>query len=397
MKPVSEHNCHIDPTDIEICLGHDEPLYEQNGTMMPPVYQTSLFAKKTFAELVNAFPAEHQNYIYSRGQNPTVDALEKKLAALEHGEACKCSASGMAAVSSLFYGLLKRGDHILFVNNIYGPTLQLANHLRRFGIEHNVCLSRDTESIERDIRPETRLIYFESPATMTFRMLDIRQLVELAKSRNILTAIDNTWATPLFMKPLAMGVDISLHSLTKYVGGHSDVVAGALITNAELHREIFANGYMLNGGAMAPWNGWLLIRGLRTLPNRMLQHHRDGLQIARFLSDHPAVARVNHPAFVTEDCDLLPQLSGFSSLFSIELKTEKFADICSFIDNLRLFRTGVSWGGVESLVISPSNGSNADVLRQKGISPGLVRFSVGLEGVEALIADLDQALSKISV
>ncbi len=383
-------------TDEQICLGHEEDIFDHHGAIMPPIVQTSLFAKKTFEELVSAFAAEDEQCIYSRGTNPTVAVLEKKLALLERGETCKCFASGMAAISSLFYGLLQSGDHILFVNQIYGPTLQLATHLQRFGISHDICLAREPDAIAAVIRPNTRLIYFESPGTMTMKILDIVALTRLAKSRGILTAIDNTWATPLFQKPLTLGVDISLHTGTKYFGGHSDVIAGALVTRRELLKPIFANAYLLNGGAMAPMNAWLLIRGMRTLPTRLRQQGADALQVARFLQDHPKVVTVFHPALQAHERQLAEkQMSGYTGLFSFTLKKTRFKDICCFLNALRLFRIGVSWGGVESLAISPHNDKNGEQLRQKNIPAGLVRLSIGLEGAEALIADLEQALTII--
>ncbi len=382
-------------TDEQICLGHEEDIFGHHGAMMPPIVQTSLFAKQTFEELVAAFAAEDERFVYSRGSNPTVAVLEKKLALLERGEAAKCFSSGMGAISSLFYGLLQSGDHILFVNGIYGPTLQLAKHLQRFGITHDLCLAREAGAIAAMLRPTTRLIYFESPGTMTMQVLDIAALVQVARSRGILTAIDNTWATPLLQKPLTLGVDISLHTGTKYFGGHSDVLGGALITRRELLKPIFSNAYLLNGASLSPQDAWLLIRGLRTLPTRLRQQQADALQVARFLQDHPAVETVFHPALSDSERQLAEkQMSGYSGLFSFTLKNGSFEKICRFLNALRLFRIGVSWGGVESLVISPHNGRNAEALRKKGIPAGLVRLSIGLEGAEALIADLDQALEQ---
>ncbi len=235
----------IHPDDEQICLGQDENLDENAGAVMPPIVQTSLFRKGTLRQLQDELSEESKYYVYTRGQNPTVAVLEDKLAALERGEACKCFASGMAAVSAVLTGLLKQGDHILFVNHIYGPTLDLARHLTRFGIEHTHTLELDSEKIESELLANTRMIYFENPGTMMFRLVDIQKLAALAKKHNILTVIDNTWATPLFQKPLTHGVDISVHSCTKYIGGHSDVVAGAVITNKELMAEIFRGAYML--------------------------------------------------------------------------------------------------------------------------------------------------------
>lgn len=386
----------MDPRDELICLGHDEPLEERDGAIMPPIVQTSLFAKPRFEDLIRSLEAEHEHRVYTRGCNPTVEALEQKLATLEGGEAAKCFGSGMGAVNAVLSGLLQAGDHILFVNHVYGPTLQLAQHLTRFGINHDHTLARDISEIATSLRSNTRLIYFESPGTMMFRQLDISGLSELARSRNILTVIDNTWATPLYQKPLAMGVDLSLHSTTKYIGGHSDVVGGVVVGKKDLLKQIFYNAFLLNGAAPAPMDAYLLIRGLRTLPVRMRQHQEDALLLARFLKNHPGVREVYHPAVMEEEevfCHA--QLTGFSGLFSIVLADDRFSNICRFIDGLQLFRTGVSWGGVESLVISPNRGDNLETLDRAGIPRGLVRLSVGLEGVDALRSDLEKALEQV--
>ena len=383
----------INPKDALLCLGHDEAIHEHDGAMMPPLVQTSLFAKPSVAALIEGLGQEHRHHVYTRGQNPTVEVLEKKLASLERGEACKCFASGMAAVSAVLTGLLESGDHVLFVNQIYGPTLQLAAHLARFGIQHDRILEPNPEAVARAIRPNTRLIYVESPGTMLFRMVDLAQLTSLARERNIRTAMDNTWATPLFQKPIEQGVDLVIHSCTKYIGGHSDVVAGAVIGPEALMTKLFYNAFLLFGGALAPFDAWLLIRGLRTLPTRMVRHHQDGLKVARFLEAHPAVRRVFHPLVRGEDRALAEkQLTGCSGLFSFELDTDRHEPVWAFIDRLKLFRIGISWGGVESLAVTPNRGTNQAALEKLGIPAGTVRLSVGLEGPDSLIEDLDRAL-----
>lgn len=381
--------------DTRICLGHDGIEQDTLGAMAPPIVQTSLFAKDSLQELGTALENEHAQHVYSRGQNPTVEALEKKLALLERGEACKCFASGMAAVAACLFGLLKQGDHVLFVNHIYGPTLQLANRLRSYGVEHDQVLGGSLDQVAAALRPETRMIFFESPGTMTFQMVDIQELVSLARGREVLTVIDNSWATPLFQKPLSLGVDLVIHSATKYLAGHSDVVAGAVIGSAELVKRIFYDAYLLLGGALGPMDAWLVHRGLRTLPNRMQQHHRDGLGVANFLRGHAKVKQVFHPFLAADRSRYEEQLLGASGLFSVELNTESYPRIALFVDRLNLFRIGVSWGGVESLVIAPFRGHNGAALAQRGIPVGLVRLSIGLEGAGALIEDLARALDAL--
>lgn len=386
-------NPKIDPADELVCLGHGEDPANHDGAMSPPIVQTSLFAHRSTDDLTAGLAAEHQSHVYTLGQNPTVESVEAKIAQLERGETCKVLASGMAAISAVFLGLLESGDHILFVNNTYGPTLQLAERLRSFGIEHDVVLTSDLGRIGAAMKPETRLVWMESPGTMLFRVVDIRAIADLAREHGALSAIDNSWATPLFQKPVQLGVDLVVHAATKYMGGHSDVIAGAIVGSAELLEKIFYNSYLLLGGAIGPFDAWLLNRGLRTLPNRMRQHHTDGLALARFLAEQPQVRQVFHPGLASDSALIGSQLSGFSSLFSFELDTERYEVVAAFIDRLRLFRFGVSWGGVESLALTPNQNTNQDSLAAQQIPPGTVRLSVGLEGAAALIKDLDQALS----
>jgi len=388
-------NPRIDPVDELICLGHGEDPATHGGAMSPPIVQTSLFAHRSTDDLTAGLATEHQSHVYTLGQNPTVESVETKLARLEHGEACKVLGSGMAAISAVFLGLLESGAHVLFVNNTYGPTLQLADRLRAFGVHHDVVLSSDLDRIAAAMRPETRLVWVESPGTMLFRVVDIRGIAQLARERGALTAMDNSWATPLFQKPLELGMDLVIHAATKYMGGHSDVIAGAIIGSADLLERIFYNSYLLLGGAIGPFDAWLVNRGLRTLPNRMRQHHTDGLAVARHLDEQPQVRRIFHPGLAADPALIESQLSGFSGLFSFELETDSYTEVAAFVDRLRLFRIGVSWGGVESLALTPNQNTNAATLAAQEIPPGTVRLSVGLEGAAALIDDLGQALSHL--
>ena len=357
--------------------------------MATPIVQTSLFAYPDLDSFNAAAKEENRFPIYTRGQNPTVEVLENKLATLERGEACKCFASGMAAMSAVVMGLLKSGDHILFVNQTYGPMMQLARHLERFGIEHSQILDLGPDDVAAALKPNTKLVWLESPGTMLMRTFDIAAVADVARKHGALTCIDNTWATPLFQKPITHGVDIVVHSATKYIGGHSDVVAGAVITTAERMKEIFYRAFLLNGGILAPIDAWLLLRGLRTMPVRMQQHEVDALQVAEFLRTRPEVRQVFHPAFD----DRSASLTGFSGLLGFELADGRFEAVRRFIDGLKRFRIGISWGGVESLVISPNRGHNLGYLDAQRIPHGLVRLSVGLEGGDVLIDDIAAALN----
>ncbi len=386
----------IDPIDVATCIA-DDAVSDEHGAAptATPIVQTSLFTFPTFQALIEGLAAEHRHHVYTRGQNPTVEAVERKLATLERGEACKCFGSGMAAISAVVLGTLRSGDHILFVNHTYGPTLQLAEHLRRFDIEHDVLLDLDVAAFERALRPSTRLVWLESPGTMLFRVLDIQALSGIARQAGVLTCIDNSWATPLCQKPLTLGADIVVHTCTKYLGGHSDLVAGAVVSRSDRIEELFYRALLLNGGILAPFDAWLLLRGLRTLPARLRQHEADALRVAEFLNDHPAVSRVHHPALLGDRQLVDRQLTGYTGVLSFELARDDFESVVRFIDGLRRFRIGVSWGGTESLVISPNRGSNAAELDARDIPHGLVRLSVGLEGADVLIDDLNNALAAL--
>ena len=382
----------ISPEDIRICL-EDNPAREPGiEPMAVPIVQTSLFAFPDFDSFIAAGGAENKNTVYSRGQNPTVEVLERKLAALERGEACKAVGSGMAAVSAVIMGLLESGDHILFVNHTYGPTIQLAKQLRRFGIEHSQTFELDPADVEKSIQPNTKLVWIENPGTMMFRTLDLAAIADIARKHGAVSCIDNSWASPLFQKPIEYGVDIVVHSATKYIGGHSDVVAGAIITTAKRLEQIFYRAYLLLGGILHPFDSWLLLRGMRTMPVRMQQHERDALRVAEFLQSRPEVNTVNHPAFMQPSLSL----SGTSGLFSFDLEDGEFDQARRFVNALKRFRIGVSWGGVESLVIAANRGTNLHWLDAQNIPHGLIRLSIGLEGADVLIDDLSAAFDSLA-
>lgn len=380
----------FDPVDVLTCLRAGERV----GPVMPPVVQASLFRFETLGELLTAQGREHEVSVYSRGTNPTVRELESAMAVLERGEAAKCCASGMGAIAATLFALLAAGDHVLFVGDIYGPTLALAERLGDFGVAHTRCLSGEIADIEAALMPGTKLIYLESPGTMRFELLPIAKIAALARARGMLTAIDNTVATPLLQKPLTLGVDIALHSLSKYIGGHSDVMGGAVVGSAELIERIFDRGYMLLGAAMAPHDAWLHLRGLMTLPTRLARQQADALAVSRFLADHPKVWRVFHPALADDPLfgEQLPH--GHSGLLSAEFDLPDHAATLALGNRLKLFAKAISWGGIESLVTTPHK-----------VDPGsgehryprtMLRFSIGLEGADMLVADLDRALSSLT-
>ncbi|MEV4170989.1 PLP-dependent aspartate aminotransferase family protein [Nonomuraea sp. NPDC049709] len=382
--------------DDWICgrLGEDEPW--ALGAVNPPVFENSLFTFATAEELGEAIRNEDERYVYWRGTNPTVDLAQRKLAALERGERAKCFGSGMGAISATISSLVSAGDHVLVLGAVYGPTTQFLRYLEKFGVTHTHV--DDLAGCDSAIRASTRLLYFESPSYMAYRVVDITEVTGWARERGLVTVMDNTWSTPLFQKPLTMGVDLVVHSLSKYIGGHSDLVGGVVVGPARLVRPLALKEYQLYGAAMSPHDAAKVIKGLRTLPVRMAAHQERGLAVAAFLNDHPGVREVNHPGLPSHPGHAIAvrQMSGFSSLFSLVLDTDSREEVAAFLDKLRHFRIGVSWGGFESLVNAPALSTEESVRATMGIPVGLVRLSVGLEPADTLIKDLGLALEGLT-
>ncbi|WP_433238043.1 trans-sulfuration enzyme family protein [Streptosporangium sp. CA-135522] len=385
-------NGHIN--DDWICgrYGEDEPW--MLGAVNPPVFENSLFTFPTVQALSESLPDEDENYVYSRGTNPTVDLLQRKLAALERGERAKCFGSGMGAISATISSLVSAGDHVIVVGAIYGPTTQFLRYLEKFGVSHTTVHTDNPDVLDSAVNSRTRMVYLESPSYMRFGIIDLRAFTGWARERGLTTVMDNTWATPIFQKPLTMGVDLVVHALSKYIGGHSDLIGGVVVGSTRLIRPIALTEYQLYGAALSAHEAAKAIKGLRTLPVRMPAHQERGLRVAEFLAEHPAVRAVNHPGLPGHPGHELAraQMTGFSGLFSIELDTEEIAEVTRFVNALRHFRVGVSWGGFESLVIAPALTVRESLRATMGIPLGLVRLSVGLEEADTLIADLAEAL-----
>ncbi len=378
--------------DVQICLHEFENPADYYGSINPPVIMTSLFAYPTYDALIKAMKDEHHNCVYSRGTNPTVRFLEYKMAALERGESAKCFSSGMGAISAALFTLLEAGDHVLIVNNIYGPVLQYLTYAKKNNITYtHITGDCSLDELKKNLQSNTKLIYFESPATMTFKTLNVKELCDFAKSHNILTMCDNTYSTPLFQKPILSGCDIVAHSLTKYIGGHSDLVAGCLISSSKIIDEIFYKGYLLQGAAMSPMSAMLGIRGLRTLPLRIKAHESNAIAVAEYLKSHPKVTAVNHPIYMKETT-AYNEIYGTTGLFSFEVDTDDLDKVNAVLNTLKVFQKGVSWGGFESLAVSPHYGS-FDPVKNKGVPLGLIRLSIGLEDPATLIKDLENSLS----
>lgn len=385
---------HAETDDGWICtrLGEDTPW--SLGAPHPPVYENSLFTFPNARALSLALQAEDENFVYWRGTNPTVDLVQRKFAALERGERAKCFGSGMGAISATLSSLLSAGDHVVVLGAIYGPTTQFLRYLEKFGVSHTHVPGHDPADLDQACQPNTRAVYFESPSYMAFRLIDIPDLVARAQARGLVTVMDNTWSTPLFQKPLTMGVDLVVHSLSKYVGGHSDLVGGVVVGPARLVRPLARVEYQLYGAAMSPHDAAKVVKGLRTLPIRLEAHSARASRVATFLAAHPRVREVNYPGLPGHpDAALVArQMTGLTGLFSMVLDTEDLDQVARFCDRLRHFRIGVSWGGHESLVNAPALTTLDSVRATMGIPAGLVRLSVGLEDAETLVGDLAAAL-----
>lgn len=371
------------------------------GAVVPPIYQNSLFTFDSWEEIELAFEDKINNAIYTRGKNPTVALVEQKIAQLAHGDKAKLFASGMAAVSAGMLHFLSAGDHVVTLNNIYGPSISLINDflVPKMNVEVSYVSGIDIEEVKAAIKPNTKLIYLESPSSVVFSLQNLKKIAELAKQYGIATMIDNTWATPLFQKPLDFGIDLEIHSCSKYLGGHSDIVAGVLIGSKTLIDAIHVKEYELLGAKMAPMEAWFLLRSLRTLDLRMERHQKSAARISNFLENHPKILTVNYPGLESFAQAKLAQeqMTGFTGLMSFQLVTQNLVDIKAFFNGLKLFQIGVSWGGHESLIYAPAisglKEQSPEQFKKMGISISDMRISVGLENTEDLINDLTNSLA----
>jgi cystathionine beta-lyase/cystathionine gamma-synthase len=375
-------------------LGEDRAQYY--NAVAPPIIQTSNFAFSSFADLRAAFADEMSTYVYTRGINPTVDILRKKLAALDGSEDALVLNSGASAIFCAVLALVKSGDHIVSVQKPYTWAWKMFdNILPRFGVNTTYVDGTLLENFENALRPETRIIYLESPNTLTYELQDLAAVAKLAQSRGIITIIDNSYCTPLYQKPHALGIDLSLQSATKYIGGHSDTVAGVLTGSKKLIKQIFDEQALNTGSLISPFNAWLLLRGLRTLPMRLDRITQTTRKVLDYLKQHPKIERVIFP--FDEDFPQLElahrQMTGACGLLTIVLKADTYASIETFTFSLKHFLVAVSWGGHESLILPQAGGMSPE-----SFDPGIerhrmARIYIGLEDADYLINDLDQALT----
>ena len=371
-------------------LVHDER--HSKGAIVTPIYQTSLFSFDSYQSMVDRFRGDTDQSVYSRVGNPTVSVLLDKICQLEQGEAAAAFSSGMAAISNAILSLVKSGDRIVCVKDVYPDAYRLLRGLcARFGIIAEFVDGSDLVAIEATL-PGARLLYLESPNSWLMQEQDLVAIAKLARANGVTTIVDNSWASPIFQKPLQSGIDLVVHSASKYISGHSDTVAGLLVGSRSLIETMNAEVTPYLGAKLSAQEAALLLRGLRTLPLRMQRHQESGLMIAERLSQHARVKRVFHPGLARKDYSLL---RGYGGLFSIELAGG--VDIPAFCDALSVFRLGVSWGGYESLVmpaeVSINQAGEHNSAVDFGVSPRMIRLFVGLENPEDLWTDLSQALA----
>lgn len=381
-------------------LIHAGEIHDQFGSATVPIYQTSTFKFKNADHGAALFAGQEEGYIYTRIGNPTIRAFEQNIAALENGFDGIAVSSGMAAVTNVYMTVLGAGSHIVSSGSVYGPSRGvLEQDLVRFGIDATFVNASDLDAVKAAIQPNTKLIYIETPANPTMEITDIEGIVKIAKEHNLVVAIDNTFATPYLQKPLEMGVDIVLHSITKFINGHADIVGGVIVAKDEEMYKKLRHTMVYMGNNMDPHQAFMVLRGVKTLSLRVERSQENAMKVAKYLEAHPKVSWIKYPGLKSHpQYDLIQkQMKGPGSMISFGLKGGLDAGK-KLMDNVEMIILAVSLGGVESLIQHPASMTHAAVSKEgkekAGITDDLVRFSCGIEDVEDIIADLDQALAK---
>jgi cystathionine beta-lyase len=363
------------------------------GAIMTPIFQTSTYVQEE--------PAKHKGYAYARGANPTRNTLQKSIAALENGKFALCFSSGMGATDAVIK-LLNPGDEVITSNDLYGGSYRMFTKVyQRFGIKFHFIDLTNTDNILPLINANTKLIWLETPSNPLMNIIDINACVAIAKKHNLLLAVDNTFASPYLQNPLDMGADIVMHSVTKYLGGHSDVIMGALVTNNEKLYSDLAFIHNSCGAVPGPQDSFLVLRGIKTLHLRMERHCINGRKVAEFLKAHPKVGKVYWPGFTDHPNHAIAksQMRDFGGMLSFTLKDDSLEKAFTLMKSVELFSLAESLGGVESLINHPASMTHASIPREERIKTGLVdsliRLSIGVEDAEDLLADLKQALEKV--
>ena len=382
-------------------LIHAGDFHDEFGSAVTPIYQTSTFSFKSAEHGANLFAGKEKGFIYTRIGNPTIGALEDKLAELENGFGGVALASGMAAVSTIYAAILKTGDHMISTGAVYGPSRAVMESIfKDFGVESTYTDTAILENIEKAIKPNTKMLYLETPANPTIVLTDIKAACEIAHKHNIIVVVDNTFSSPYLQQPLDLGADVVLHSLTKFINGHADIVGGALIVKEEELYKKVRKAMTFIGGNMDPHQAYLVIRGVKTLSIRIDRAQESAMKVAEYLEAHPKVEWIKYPGLKSfEQHELAKQqMSGFGSMISFGVKGGYDAGVV-LMNNVKLALLAVSLGGVESLIQHPASMTHAGVSKEAraeaGITDSLVRYAVGIENVEDIISDLDQALEQV--
>jgi methionine-gamma-lyase len=376
----------------------DKTIY---GEVSVPIFESSTFSFPSAEEGAERFSGAKPGYLYTRMGNPTVDALEQTVTEIENGFAGIATASGMAAITSVYLSLLGQNEHIVESEVVYGPSrIVLETHLSRFGVHSSFVDTSDLRKTEAALRENTRLVFVETPSNPTLSIADLRGTAEIAHRRGALLVVDNTMAGPYLQRPIEHGADIVIHSLTKYLNGHSDVIGGIIVTSSEEVHKRIRKTVNLFGGVMDPLQAWLILRGVRTLGIRMEKSQENAVRLARFLAGHPKIVWVKYPGMADHPQHEIArkQMDGFGAMISFGVVNGLRGGI-SLLNGLRLITRAVSLGGIESLIEHPASMTHAAIPLEErarvGISNELIRFSVGCEDFEDLRDDLDQALSRI--
>lgn len=380
-----------------IHLGHDPQDHE--GALTPPLHLTSTFAFESVEAGAALFAGEASGHFYSRISNPTLDLLERRCANLEGAEAGLALASGMGAITSVLWTFLSPGDEVITDRTLYGCTFTFMRHgLERFGIRITHVDMSNPEAVRAALSPSTRIVYFETPANPNMRLVDIAAVSRIARDHGAKVVVDNTYATPVLTRPIELGADIVVHSATKYMGGHGDLVGGIAVGSAEDMAQVRLVGMKdMTGAVMAPFNAMLVLRGLKTLKLRMERHCDNAMKVARMLAEHPAVSRVYYPGLASFPQHELAarQMPGFGAMIAFELHGGPEAAI-AMMNHVELIRRAVSLGDTETLIQHPASMTHSTYTPEEravhGISEGLIRLSVGIEEVDDIIGDLKQAL-----
>ena len=382
-------------------LIHAGHYHDQYGSATVPIYQTSTFVFENADHGVKCFSGETKGYIYSRIANPTVRALEQSIAELENGFDGIATSSGMAAVTTIYMALLGQGSHIVSTDAVYGPSRGvIEDHFSRFGVESSYVNTSNINEVVKAIKPNTKLLFLESPANPTMEISDIKECSRIAHEKGILVAVDNTFSSPYLQRPLDLGADISFHSMTKYINGHADIVGGIIIAKDETVYNKLRSLMINMGCCIDPHQAYLVIRGLKTLGVRIDRAQENAMKIAEFLEEHPKVEWVKYPGLKSHpQYDLAKkQMNGPGAVISFELKGGLKAGGI-LLNNVKVAILAVSLGGVETLIQHPALMTHSkmpkDMRLKAGITDGLIRYSVGIEDVEDLLNDLNQALEKI--